>query len=402
VPPGLAYSKVQSLLIAGSVSQYFNASVVSYSGVTLTTSVTGVCGSGTLSSWDVNLAGAVGQAGPQGPQGNTGANSTVAGPQGNTGATGAQGNTGAAGPQGNTGTGVLSLNGKTGDLGISAGIGISVSAPGSTFTITNTGILSLNTSVSGAVSITGGNGISVTTTPLISTLSFANTGVLSYAGKTGNIGFTSGNGISISSLGNTLTATNTGVLSFNNQTGAVTGVSSVNSETGAVTNVAKTNAQNTFTELQNLQKGFAMQTALATPTAAGLTADYTNNTVYRPTLQWYSEPLAKPTIISNALTLDLSQAQVFEVALTANITSFIIQNTPPALSGIPFRSSGFTLVLLTNLPFTINWSSANIKWPNNISPTLSISSKRDVFSFVTTDNGTSWLGFIGGQGYPAS
>ena len=402
VSSGLAYSKVQSLLIAAGITQFFNAAVVSYNGVTLSTSVTGVCGSGTLSSWDVNLAGAIGQAGPQGLQGNTGAASSVAGPQGNTGATGAQGNTGATGPQGNTGNGVSALNGKTGNLGISAGTGISVSESGNTFTITNTGVSSLNASVSGAVSITGGNGISVTTIPFISTLSFANTGVLSYAGKTGNIGFTTGNGISISSSGNTLTATNTGVLSFNGQTGAVTGVLSVNSQTGDITNVAKTNTENTFTELQNLQKGFAMQKNLATATTAGLTSDYVNNTVYRPTLQWYSEPLAKPSITTNTLILDLSQAQVFEVALSDNITTLTIQNTPPALNNIPFRSSGFTLVLVTNLARTINWSSANIKWANNISPTLSIGGKRDVFSFMTTDNGTSWIGFVGGQGYPAS
>jgi hypothetical protein len=59
-------------------------------------------------------------------------------------------------------------------------------------------------------------------------------------------------------------------------------------------------------------------------------------------------------------------------------------------------------VLITNIARTINWTSANIKWANGIAPTLSIGSKRDVFSFMTTDNGTSWLGFIGGQGYPAS
>jgi hypothetical protein len=83
VPTGLAYSKVQSLLIAASITQYFNATVVLYSGATLTTSVTGISGSGTLASWDVNLAGAVGQAGPQGSQGPTGAT----GAQGSTGST---------------------------------------------------------------------------------------------------------------------------------------------------------------------------------------------------------------------------------------------------------------------------------------------------------------------------
>ena len=397
VPSGLAYSKVQSLLIAGSLSQYFNASVVSYNGVTLTTSVTGVCGSGTLSSWDVNLAGAVGQAGPQGPQGNTGADSSVAGPRGNTGATGAQGNTGATGPQGNTGTGVASLNGKTGNLGISSGTGISVSSPGNTFTITNTGVLSLNTSVSGSVSLTGGNGLTVTTIPLTSTLSFANTGVLSYAGKTGNIGFTTGNGISISSSGNTLTATNTGVLSFNSQTGAVTGVSSVNSETGAVTNVAKTNVQNNFTTLQSFQAGFEVTPPgmQPDPPPGGLTADYKNNTIYRPTLQWYNEPFLSvtPSVGTNILTLDLSQAQVFLVTFT---TTFILNVTN--VGSLDNRSIGFTMILTNNTPNqNVTWT--NVRWAGGVKPTLSGAGKIDVFSFVSYDKGTSWLGFIGGQNF---
>jgi hypothetical protein len=132
-----------------------------------------------------------------------------------------------------------------------------------------------------------------------------------------------------------------------------------------------------------------------------LTADFLNNTIYRPTLQSYSEPVGKPTINQSTgqLILDLSQAQVFEVALSTNITTITIQNKPGALPTIPYRSSGFTIVFITDVGRTINWTSANIKWANGVSPTMSIGSKRDVFSFMTTDNGTSWLGFIGGQGY---
>jgi hypothetical protein len=207
-------------------------------------------------------------------------------------------------------------------------------------------------------------------------------------------------GISAASL----TTTNLNATQITIGSGGLSGisyVSSVNSESGAITNVVKTNIQNSFTEIQNLQKGMEMRAPLASDTSAGLTADFVNNTIYRPTLQWYSEPLAKPSIISGTLTLNLAQAQVFEVDLSANITTISIQNNPGALPTIPFRSSGFTIVFKTDVARTINWASANVKWANNVSPTMSIGSKRDVFSFMTTDNGTSWIGFIGGQGYPS-
>ena len=403
VPSGLAYSKVQSLLVAASITQYFNATLVSYSGTGLTLSVTGVCGSGTLASWDVNLAGAVGQAGPQGSIGPTGADSTVAGPRGNTGTTGSTGPTGSNGITGNTGpTGPIGPTGAAGSNGT-----IGATGPTGSKGDTGNGVLSLN-GKTGSHNITiptnSGLSLSVTETPGIGiTLSFSNAGVKDINSKTGSIGFSGGSGVNISTAisGNTLTVTNTGVLSFNGSTGAVSGVSDIDGSTGTVTNVPRKNTQNIFTELQTFQTGFVVSPGGLQSLNGGLTADYANNTIYRPTLQWYSEPLAKPSIISGTLTLNLAQAQVFEVDLSANITTISIQNNPGALPTIPFRSSGFTLIFKTDVARTINWASANIKWANNVSPTMSIGSKRDVFSFMTTDNGTSWIGFIGGQGYPS-
>ena len=216
-----------------------------------------------------------------------------------------------------------------------------------------------------------------------------------------NVSSSSGISASIDSTG-TLNIQNTGVLRFNGLTGNVSGVSDIDGATGTISNVARTNTQNIFTQLQTFQTGFVVSPGGLQSLNGGLTADFTNNTIYRPTLQAYSEPLLKPTIVSNTLILDLSRAQVFEVDLSSNITTITIQNIPAGLPTIPFRSSGFTIVFKTDIARTINWASANIKWANGVSPTMSIGSKRDVFSFVTTDNGTSWLGFIGGQGYPAS
>jgi len=160
VPAGLAYSKVQSLLVAATVTQYFNATMVNYSGVTLSLSVTGVCGSGNYSNWDVNLSGSVGQAGPQGAVGPTGANSTVAGPTGNTGATGATGSPGTAGntgPTGSTGSsGITGATGRTGNTGNTGPTGASGNTgnTGPTGASGNTG----NTGPTGASGNTGNTG----------------------------------------------------------------------------------------------------------------------------------------------------------------------------------------------------------------------------------------------------
>jgi len=111
IPSGLAYTKVQSILLAHSLTQYINASVSSYTGSLLSFIIDTKNGSGNVGPWDINLAGAVGQAGPQGIQGITGTtgNTGSTGATGATGSTGATGATGASGETGHTGFGYLSI-----------------------------------------------------------------------------------------------------------------------------------------------------------------------------------------------------------------------------------------------------------------------------------------------------
>jgi len=254
VPSGLAYSKVQSILAAYSITQYFNASVSSYSGTGLTLSVTGVCGSGiSLQPWDVNLAGSVGQAGPQGSQGI----------KGNTGATGATGET--------PSQYVVSLRGLTGVIGLSAGTGISFNNSGNTLTITSTAVSGVSTvnGLSGTVllpyvgSVQGRAGLtSISAIDLngVQSIQLSNTGVVSLAAtspiqvsaSTGSITISSngtrrvdaGTGITVSNGGvGICSVANTGVLSFNGQTGSVQGVSTFNGQTGTIEGVSTFNGK---------------------------------------------------------------------------------------------------------------------------------------------------------------
>ena len=105
----------------------------------------------------------------------------------------------------NTGTiansGVLSVDSNTGNLTLSAGTGISISG----LTITNTGVDSL----------VAGTGISLSATT--GSVTVTNSGVTSFQGDTGSISLSAGTGISISGL----TISNSGVTSLQSETGAL-------------------------------------------------------------------------------------------------------------------------------------------------------------------------------------
>ncbi len=167
-------------------------------------------------AWDVYST-----AGATGPQGNTGATGAT-GPQGNTGATGA---TGATGPQGNTGA-----TGATGPQG--------------------------NTGATGA---TGPQGNTGATGPV-------GDYVISIRGLTGTVGLTNGSGIGLSVSGNTLTVSNTGVLS-------------IDGSTGSITNVAKTNVNNNFSAPQTISAFGAIFEIDDTLNSAGVTIDPLANTI---------------------------------------------------------------------------------------------------------------------------
>lgn len=119
-------------------------------------------------------------------------------------------------------------------------------------------------------------------------------------------------------------------------------------------------------------------------------------TISGPTLTKYREPTSAPTISSGTLTLNLNTSQVFLVSLNANITTLTISNTPADSNTLV----GFTVIFTADGTLrTITWP-GSVKWPGGTAPTMtSTSTKKDVISFITTDAGTTWLGFVGGQNF---
>ena len=194
------------------------------------------------------------------------------------------------------------------------------------------------------------------------------------------------------------TTTNTflgsSVMSFNDSTSVVTLDGTVNIGGTLGTSNSTVNLLNATATTINF--GGAATTLNLGPTGGTGTIDVNRNTIQEATLKFYNEPTSSPAISSGTLTLDLSAAQVFTVSLNASVTTLTISNTPATAS----RSIGFTLILTADgTARTVAWGAA-VLWPGGTGPTLtSTNGKKDVFSFVTTDGGTTWLGFVGGQNY---
>ena len=116
VDTGLSFSVAQSVVIAYDATHYMFGEVTAYNPATgnLTVDVQYVFGTGTYSSWSVNLDGAVGATGSQGAQGSSGSQ----GAQGSTGAQGPMGYQGFQGFQGSVGAqGVIGAQGTQGFQG---------------------------------------------------------------------------------------------------------------------------------------------------------------------------------------------------------------------------------------------------------------------------------------------
>jgi hypothetical protein len=104
------------------------------------------------------------------------------------------------------------------------------------------------------------------------------------------------------------------------------------------------------------------------------------------------EVRVSPTCASTTI-LDLSLGNAFAFTLSTNISILTLANAP---------ASGFLYVFILDLTMdgtarTITWPAA-IKWAGGNTPALtSTVGKRDVFAFMTSDGGSTWIGSVFGQ-----
>ena len=108
----------------------------------------------------------------------------------------------------------------------------------------------------------------------------------------------------------------------------------------------------------------------------------------------FIETVREPRYQGGTATLELNLANNFTMSF-AGATSYIL-----GLSGAPSGAGdayGCTLTLNTTSMAALVWD-ASIKWSTGIAPVLAADSTY-VFTFLTTDGGTTFKGFVGGQAF---
>jgi len=126
----------------------------------------------------------------------------------------------------------------------------------------------------------------------------------------------------------------------------------------------------------------------------GATLSCADVTIERPEFKDYGETLTTANT-STTYTIDLTKGNIFELTLTGNCT-YTFSNPPG--SGI---GGSFTLIQKQDGSGsrTVSWP-ASVDWAGGSGPTISSGANDvDVFTFVTTDAGTTWYGFTAGQDF---
>ena len=109
----------------------------------------------------------------------------------------------------------------------------------------------------------------------------------------------------------------------------------------------------------------------------------------------YAETSPTAAISAGALTLDLDTGSVFDVVLTANVTSLILAN-PPAAG----RAGSATLILRQDATGgrTLAWP-GSVRWAGGTQPLVTPAANAvDIYAFITRDTAI-WYGFPGGQDF---
>lgn len=126
---------------------------------------------------------------------------------------------------------------------------------------------------------------------------------------------------------------------------------------------------------------------LSTANTWGGAQTLADNEVIRAKMKDYSETVnAIGSIGGGTQDINLESGNVITGTVDTSTTTFTFSN-PPA-SG---AAGSFTLILTNPGSQTINWP-ASVDWPGGTEPTWTVAGV-DVISFLTTDGGTTWLGF---------
>lgn len=110
----------------------------------------------------------------------------------------------------------------------------------------------------------------------------------------------------------------------------------------------------------------------------------------RPRLTDYGETVnAMGDLGGGTDDIDLESGNVVTATVSTSTETFTFSNPPDSGTG-----GSFTLILTNGGSQTVNWP-ASVDWAGGTAPTLTAAGI-DVLTFITTDAGTTWLGFLAG------
>ena len=115
--------------------------------------------------------------------------------------------------------------------------------------------------------------------------------------------------------------------------------------------------------------------------------------VVNPLLTGYYETMVSKSVANDfgggIVNIDLRQGNVYKLKLDASVLDFNIQNNPTSL-----QAGTFTLVLEGDgTARAFNWGT-EVTWPNGAPAIVSGSGVIDVYSFVSFNSGTEYLGLV--------
>ena len=120
-------------------------------------------------------------------------------------------------------------------------------------------------------------------------------------------------------------------------------------------------------------------------------------------LKTYFEAVKSVSPTSNVVTIDLSEAQTFDVNVTSAITQFTISNIPSESSSFTLKvsqdSTGGYAVGIDTFK-TSGGAAIPVYWSGSVVPVVTTTaSKTDIYNFITFDGGSSFYGVSGGQNF---
>ena len=107
----------------------------------------------------------------------------------------------------------------------------------------------------------------------------------------------------------------------------------------------------------------------------------------------FTETVASVDYNGTNATADLSKANNFSMDFSAGGTYTFALTGAPSDAGDAY---GCTLTLDTTGMAALTWN--NIQWAGGVAPTLAVDTI-NVITIITTDGGTSFKGFVGGQAF---